>query len=440
DGGASDGGASDGGASDGGASDGGAWSSIPSWSFITPVVQPPRDHRHWGALKAYDQLRDPNLWTDYFDADEVPGVIRMALKEMQKKKIRIAVFDTGIDFTHPDLRGKAKAGCDITGTSGYPADDNGHGTHIAGTLISSLGLALPVELYSVKILDKFASGDLFNIVLALQWAIDHRMDIVNMSLSYRDDSFAVRSAVQTAFEHGLIMVAAVGNRSNWDSPGPSVAADGAASDGGASDGGASDGGASDGGASDGGASDGGASDGGASDGGASDGGASDGGAGLTSGGMDWYSVMYPARYPQVIAVGASTPWGDMAAFSNSGEEMDLTAPGVKIISTNLYKWGGFGICSGTSMATPHVSGAVAMMLALDPNLTATEIKDILRETSDPLGDPVGIGDLNLISALGSVWQTAIWEQKMRMVMKAETEDFDDGQGKRSNLASGENRK
>ncbi len=424
DGGAGDGGAGDGGAGDGGAGDGGAVNSSPSWSFIKPIFEPSEHHRPWGVLKLYGQLRDPGLLTDELDPNGVPMVIRIALREMTRKKtrkkIRVAILDTGVDFTHPSLAGKIKGGFDfITLTPGLPQDDNGHGTHIAGTLCARLeddpfGLAPPIELYSVKILDKYAMGNLDNIILGLTWALDNKIDVVNMSIGYREDSPAVRLAIKKAYEAGLIMVAAAGNHSNWDDPSPVAAGDGGAGDGGAGDGGAGDGGAGDGGAGDGGAGDGGAGDGGAGDGGAGDGGAGDGSAASDQQSeLPWYSVMYPARYSEVIAVGASNSFGEMTKFTNYSAELDLTAPGTNIVSTNVWSWGGFGVCSGTSMATPHVTGAVAMMLALDSQLSAQEVASILKHTSEQ-------GDLNLIGALKKVWKRAfrkarrIKEKKIRL--------------------------
>jgi subtilisin family serine protease len=396
---AADGGAADGGAADGGAADGGA-GELPSWSFIEPVSQPTPGDRPWGILKLYKHLQHPELITDYLAPHDVPNVIKKVLSRMKSRSIRIALFDTGIDYSHPSLAGKVYGGIDITTmTNGVPMDDNGHGTHIAGTLCASLrghpfGLIPSVRLYSVKLLDRYATGNLYNIISGLDWAIKNRIDIVNMSISYRDNSPAVHRAVQRAYQVGMIIVAAAGNRSNWLSPTPGVSAVS------------------------------GAADGGAADGGAADGGAADGGAGGSSGtGSDRYPVMYPARYPEVISVGASTPYGTLAGFSNADEELDITAPGTRVVSTNLRKRGGFGLCSGTSMATSHVTGAIAMMLALDPTLKVPEIKTILWQTADMLTNSDFVGyDLNLVAALGVVWQGAgndedNKEQEVMRIMK-----------------------
>jgi hypothetical protein len=439
--------------------DGDAKEPSSEYKVVQEVPTPPWYHRPWGVIKLYGQFYDPDLLTDEFNFWAVPKVIKRAWWEMAKKTIRIAILDTGVDSSHPSLRWEIKGGFDVTTMRpGVPFDDNGHGTHIAGTIISVVGTAEftmepPAHLYAVKILDRYTCGDIYNLVIGLQWAIEHGMDIVNMSVSYRDDSPAVRKAVQKAHGAGLIMVAAAGNHSNWDDPAPGGAvfvgaadggaadggaadggaadggaadggaadggaadggaADGGAADGGAADGGAADGGAADGGAADGGAADGGAADGGAADGGAADGGAADGGAadgGAADGGgveaIPWYSVMYPARYPEVIAVGASTADGEMADFSNAGSELDLTAPGERVVSTAKSRdrrhRGGFGVCSGTSMATPHVTAAVAFMLALKADLDSEEIQRILWETSDGLLDNQTVGDLDLVEALEKV--------------------------------------
>lgn len=139
DGGAAYGGVADGGAADGGAADGGAQDSKPSWSFIEPASKPPRGHRPWGVLKLYEQLRHPGQVTDLFYRFATPWEIRLALQRMMRKKIRVAILDTGVDSTHPSLAGKVKGGFDVfTMTPGLPGDDNGHGTHIAGTLCNLL--------------------------------------------------------------------------------------------------------------------------------------------------------------------------------------------------------------------------------------------------------------------------------------------------------------
>jgi hypothetical protein len=384
---AADGGAADGGAADGGAADGGALNSPPWWSFIRPVPKPPEDHRARGVLRMHDQMRDPELLTDYFDSSSMPRIMSYAHWLVKKRKIKIAVLDTGIDAKHPDLAGLVKGGYNVyTDKHGPAADDNGHGTHIAGIVCSRIGkdpfgLIPKTEIYAVKVLNQYAGGDIINILMGLDWSLNNGMHLVNMSLSYRHDSFALRKKIQQAYENGLIMVAAAGNHSNWDDPAPNAAADG-----------------------------------GAADGGAADGGAADGGAGYADNEIERHSVMFPARYPQVIAVGASTPFNEIAQFTNTSAELDVTAPGIDVVSTYVWKWGGYGVCSGTSMASAHVTGTVAMMLALNPTLSGEQVRQILKDTAHDLQD-YDAGDVNLVDALKKSWH-------MWLVDKISNKHFD----------------
>jgi subtilisin family serine protease len=363
----------------------------------------------WGVLKLFDQpYYDP---VEKWDKKALPANIVLARKALEARPIRIAVLDTGIypehrSFKNPlmgglaivepmlDEKEKKKADKMIT----TALDDNGHGTHVAATIVAPLdddfhmGEHANVELYAVKILDHQATGDLSNIVMAIQWCIDNDIDIVNMSVGYRHDSPALRLAVQEAYKAGLIMVASAGNKSNYDDSVKLI--------------GLGDGGAGDGGAGDGGAGDGGAGDGGAGDGGAGDGGAGDGGAGVfdRSNELPPYATMYPARYPELIAVASSNMDGFLAAHSNFDETVDLLAPGTQIVSadiTNGKESDGFGYCNGTSMAAPHVTAAVALMLALDPTLGPDEVRDILVQTAD-YNLEERVGNIDLTVALDAV--------------------------------------
>ena len=391
-------------------------------SFIQPVQRPPWGHYPWGILRLYDQPFDPEKLTATYRTDWLPKEIKAALNRMRYRKVRIAVFDTGVQYYHDSLYWSTKGGIDLVNEPDRrqrlrylnyrrPVDDNGHGTYVAGIISAALDrwgnwgqCGTPVDLYAVKILDHQAMGDLSSIIMALHWSINKQIDIVNMSIGFRQDSPSVRRAVKKAGELGIVMVAAVGNRSNWDDN-IILSADGGAADGGAADGGAADGGAADGGAADGGAADGGAADGGAADGGAADGGAADGGAADGNGdSLVPFSVMYPARYPEVIGVGAVTPFGDMAHYNNTGLEVDILAPGSGIISadvTNGDKYSGYGVCSGTSQAAAHVTAAIALMLATDASLTPDEVKQILVNTSRPT-DELGPGEIDLTAALKQI--------------------------------------
>lgn len=128
--------------------------------------------------------------------------------------IKVAVVDTGIDLDHPDLHVVDLV--DVTGTTGGD-DDNGHGTHVAGTIaalddeIGVVGVAPDVELYGVKVLDSSGAGDYLDVAIGIDEAISLGVDVINLSISGTRDSPAVRAQVRAAKAAGIIQVAAAGN-------------------------------------------------------------------------------------------------------------------------------------------------------------------------------------------------------------------------------------
>jgi subtilisin len=116
------------------------------------------------------------------------------------------------------------------------------------------------------------------------------------------------------------------------------------------------------------------------------------------------TVGYPAKYIETIAVAAINDKDAVADFSSRGREVAVSAPGVEILST----WPGrrYRKSTGTSMAAPHVTGAVALLLEADPALTPSEIKSILQSTSTPLSgagpDEQGAGVIDVAAALARV--------------------------------------
>jgi subtilisin family serine protease len=388
-------------------------------SFIKKAERLEKKQYPWGILKLYGYYFDDTL--GYVDKDLLPENIEFTLENLDKHKdLRIAVFDSGVYHEHKYLKDVVKGGIDLInpiftekgkkkGRKAAPLDDNGHGTHVSGILAASLdkdfewGKKAKIELYVAKVLDQNATGDLSNIVMALQWAIDNDIDIINMSIGYRQDNLALRKAIQEAHKAGIIMIASSGNRSNYDD---SVILYGLG-DGGSGDGGSGDGGSGDGGSGDGGSGDGGSGDGGSGDGGSGDGGSGDGGSGVfgTTQALPLYSTMYPARYPEVIAVAASDFEGYLASYSNYDDKVDIMAPGSEIVSADITNGDmeeGGGVCSGTSMAAPHVTAAVAMMLSLDPTLNSEDIRDILKDTADYRMENI-VGELDLNMALENVF-------------------------------------
>lgn len=268
------------------------------------------------------------------------------------KGIYVAVIDTGIDHKHPDLKENIIV-------KGYNAitrkedgmDDQGHGTHCAGTIgavaneTGVIGVSPQVGLIPVKFLSKEGSGTLADAILAIDYALEKGARVLSNSWGGGPKSEALEAAIKTVCDAGAVFVAAAGN------------------------------------------------------------GGSDG-----RGDNNEITPSYPASYklPCIISVAATDEEDRLTSFSNYGKNVHIAAPGYKILSTipgNKY-----AVFSGTSMATPHVSGAIALALSVKPTLNAEEIKDALQSSADPVldtsrdsfwkrifnrGKPLGGGRLNL---------------------------------------------
>ncbi|HKU49043.1 MAG TPA: S8 family peptidase [Nitrososphaera sp.] len=264
------------------------------------------------------------------------GVVAIGAEEAHTsaytgKGINIAVLDTGVDYTHPDLAPNFKGGYDFINEDDDPMDDNGHGTHVAGIIAAArdgsgvVGVAPEASIYAVKVSDSRGKGSFSGLIKGIDWAIEHDMDIVTMSITGTGGTRALQKAVEVAYhDYGIILVAAVGN----------------------------------------------------------------GGSG---------EVLYPAAYSDVIGVGSVTADGTKSSFSRTGEEVELVAPGSDIESDAIG--GKYRLSSGTSMATPFVTGAAALVLESDEHMwentgavdgdgewTNDEVRAVLRETATDLGD------------------------------------------------------
>jgi len=131
--------------------------------------------------------------------------------------IKVAIVDTGIDLTHPDLAVNVKGGYNAINPLKSAADDNGHGTHVAGIVaaldntIGIIGVAPRADLYAVKVLSRTGSGYVSDIIEGLDWAIANGMQVVNMSLGTSADIQSFHDAIVRAYQAGLVLVAAAGN-------------------------------------------------------------------------------------------------------------------------------------------------------------------------------------------------------------------------------------
>ncbi|MFW9916648.1 MAG: S8 family peptidase [Candidatus Thorarchaeota archaeon] len=247
--------------------------------------------------------------------------------------VKIAVLDSGIDYNHGDLASNYKGGYDFVDDDSDPKDKNGHGTHVAGIIAARdneygvIGVAPKASLYAVRVLDAQGDGNMGDVCAGINWAINNNMDIITMSLTGPEHS-PTASALQTAYNSGIVCVAASGNSDNDE-------------------------------------------------------------------------VSFPACLSTVIAVGALEDDDTRWDLSNYGTQLELVAPGADIYSA--WKGSSFATKSGTSFATPMVTGTIALLLSCDPSLTPAEIRSVLQTTAWDLGDSgwdqyFGYGKVNTMGA------------------------------------------
>jgi subtilisin family serine protease/putative cell wall-binding protein len=131
---------------------------------------------------------------------------------------KVAILDTGVDATHPDLDGAVVDGTDLVNDDADPADDNGHGTGVAGIVAArgnngrgSAGYCWSCSLLSVKVLDANGDGESSTVAAGIVWAVDAGASIINLSLSSPSSSFVLADAVAYAIAHGVVVIAAGGN-------------------------------------------------------------------------------------------------------------------------------------------------------------------------------------------------------------------------------------
>ena len=264
--------------------------------------------------------------------------------------VKVAIIDSGIDYTHPDLDANFAGGHDFVNGDTDPMDDNGHGTHVAGTVaakddnVGVVGVAPEVRLYALKVLSSSGSGSWSNVIAALEWTVNNGVHIANLSLgSSVDPGDIVASAFENTETAGVVVVAAAGNSGNRSGRGEKIG--------------------------------------------------------------------YPAVYESVIAVGATDKNDKRASFSSTGSELELMAPGVTINSTKLG--GGYVEFNGTSMASPHVAGSAALVIAAgitDTNGNGRindEVRQVMNNTAEDLGDTgrdskYGYGLVSVVAAVASV--------------------------------------
>ncbi|OAJ72676.1 peptidase [Brevibacillus sp. SKDU10] len=153
--------------------------------------------------------------------DEIPwGVEHIgapALWHVTKGKgIKVAVIDTGISSSHPDLKGQIKGKVSVIAGAGR-FNIGGHGTHVAGTIAAVannrgiVGIAPEVDLYDVQAFGADGTANISDIIAGINWAIEQKVDIINMSFGTSEDHPAFHQALRVASRNGIVLVASAGN-------------------------------------------------------------------------------------------------------------------------------------------------------------------------------------------------------------------------------------
>lgn len=155
---------------------------------------------------------------------EVPwGIARVnaagAWSVTRGEGVKVAVIDTGIDYNHPELKAVVKGGWNATSKEKPEdfMDDNSHGSHVSGTIAAAdngegvVGVAPKVDLYGVKVLDAGGSGTFDDVIAGMQWAVQNRMHIANMSLGASRGNDSLKAAMVAMHKAGVAVIAAAGN-------------------------------------------------------------------------------------------------------------------------------------------------------------------------------------------------------------------------------------
>ena len=153
---------------------------------------------------------------------EKTGATKVWAKVPGDRKVTVAVVDTGIDHTHPDFSGRVNKGRDVVNNDDDAMDDQGHGTHCAGTIAAGLGnggvvgVAPGVSLLAVKVLDANGSGSYAGVAEGIVYAADQGAPVISMSLGGSRTSKVLEDAVAHAIRKGSLIVAAAGNDGSDD--------------------------------------------------------------------------------------------------------------------------------------------------------------------------------------------------------------------------------
>jgi subtilisin family serine protease len=334
------------GCEDGGGGGGGGDPGTPPTPGNRPELQP-------APAEVIPPVADPNLAKAY-GLGKI-GADKSWESHKGAKEMVVAVIDTGIDYNHEDLsfnvwrnpnptKGDV-VGFDFIHNDGIPYDDQGHGTHCAGTIgavggngIGVSGVNQRVSIMGVKFLSAEGSGTTEGAIQAIDYAVQNGAKVLSNSWGGPSDgnNSALQDSIRRAEAKGVLFIAAAGN-------------DGKNND-------------------------------------------------------NASQASYPAAFDNenIIAVAATDDKDGMAYFSNYGKvSTDVGAPGVNVYS--LAPGNKYASMSGTSMACPHVAGAAALLWSKNPSWDWKKVKEVLMNTADKVpslaGKTVTGGRINVMSAL-----------------------------------------
>lgn len=185
---------------------------VQNWLVGAPVVALPPAARAPMPAATADQPA-PQGQTTPWGIDRVNA--KKAWETTRGAGAKVAVVDTGVDFDHPDL--KVAGGYNTIDPAKSFKDDNGHGSHVAGSIAAQdndqgvVGVAPDVTLYGVKVLSAEGGGTFEDVIEGIQWTVENRMDIANFSLGASQGTPALQDAVKAAAAAGVAIIAAAGN-------------------------------------------------------------------------------------------------------------------------------------------------------------------------------------------------------------------------------------
>lgn len=246
--------------------------------------------------------------------------------------VTIADLDTGADINHDDLVGRITVGYNFVDKNTDLSDAYHHGTAVAAVIaaeanngIGMAGGCWNCKTMVIKVFNDQGTGTASDTASGIQYAVDHGAKVINLSISFPDDASVIKSAIDYAANHGVLVVAAAGNQAAT-------------------------------------------------------------------------APRYPAAYPSVLSVAASDQNDALWESSNTGDTIDMAAPGTFIMTANANNT--FATWSGTSFAAPIVASAAGLLMSAYPQAPATTIRTAITANTDPCcGNVFPAGRLNVVKAL-----------------------------------------